>query len=267
MKRIISITVLVLLITVAFCQASTCCAAPTKKEKAPAKKQPLSEIDEILLKLNTQNAKLKNYQAKIDYLFQDYPEEMPESGITRTGDIYYKKDKNASKLLIKFNTFKRNDEKKEKRREEYFFDGVWFKIIDYQNKTVKTIQKTTKDKPIDAFELINRDFPMIGFSNKDDLSKHFDITMPEQDKKTQKTQVRLKMVVKKGSPYAKNYTSVDFRIDKKTFLPARIITTSTEGYIYDIKLHHSKINKNLKDTVFKLETPTDFRETIESIKK
>jgi len=87
MKRIISITVFVLLTTAAFCQASTCYAAPTKKDKAPAK-QPLSEIDEILLKLNTQNAKLKFYQAKIDYLFQDYPEEMPESGITRTGDIY-----------------------------------------------------------------------------------------------------------------------------------------------------------------------------------
>ena len=91
MKRIISITVLVLFTAVAFCQASTCCGASQKKEKAPPAK-PLSETDEILLKLNTQNAKLKFYQAKIDYLFQDYPEEMPESGITRTGDIYYKKD-------------------------------------------------------------------------------------------------------------------------------------------------------------------------------
>jgi len=266
MKRIISINVLVFVIAALFCQGSVCFAASDKNDKTSGARNQ-SDIDKILLKLNAQNTKLNTYQAKIDYFFQDYPEEMPESGITRTGNIYYKKDKEASKLLVRFDTFRRNDEKKEKRKEEYFFDGVWLKIIDHQNKTIKTIQKARKTKPVDAFELINRDFPMIGFSNKDDLRKHFDISIPDNDKKTPKNQVRLKMVVKKGSPYEKNYSSVDFRIDKKTFLPARIITTSTEGYIYDITLRYSKINKNLKDTVFKLETPVDFRETVEPIKK
>lgn len=265
MKRIISITVLVLLITAAFCQGATCCAASAKKDKSPTA-EPSSKIDAILLKLGTQNAKLKTYQAKIDYLFIQDPE-LLDSRIIRTGNIYYKKVNKASKLIIKFDTFKQDEEKKEKRKEEYFFDGVWLKVIDHKNKTVNSYQKTKKDKPVDAFELIGRDFPMIGFSNKEDLRKNFDITMLQQDKSTKDEQIRLKLVVKKGSPYEKSYTSVDFRIDKKTFLPARIITTSTEGDIYDIKLHHSGINKNLKDTVFKLETPTDFRENKHPIKK
>jgi len=266
MLRIISISVLVLVTGVSFCQACACDSVPPKKDKSPACK-PLSEVDEILLKLNTQNAKLKTYQAKIDYVFYEDPELLPDSKVTRTGNIYYKKQKKASNLAIKFDTFRQDEEKKEKRKEEYYFDGVWFKIIDYENKTVKSIQKSTEDKPVDAFELINRDFPMIGFDNKDDLRKNFNISMPKHDKNSKKTQVRLKLAVKKGSPYAKNYISVDFRIDKKTFLPARIITHSTEGYIYDIKLHESKINKNLKDSVFMLETPTDFRENKHPIKK
>ena len=266
MRRIITIALFVLLTVVGFSQASTCCAAPPKKEKAPAAK-PLSEIDAILLKLNTENAKIKTYLAKIDYVFFQDPEMLPDSNITRTGKIYYKKDKKASNLAIKFDTFRQDDEKKEKRKEEYFFDGVWLKIVDYKNKTVKHYQKAKKDKPVDAFELISRDFPMIGFSNKEDLRKDFVITIPPKDKNTDKKQVRLRLVVKKGSPYAKNYTSIDFRIDKKTSLPARIITTSNEGEIYDIKLRILKINKNLKDTVFMLETPTDFRENKHPIKK
>jgi outer membrane lipoprotein-sorting protein len=265
MTRIISITTLVLLITISYCQASVCCAASAEKEKPPVVK-PLSEIDKILQNLNTQKAKIKTYQAKIDYLFIQDPE-LLDSRITRTGKIYYKKTDKASNLVIKFDTFKQDDEKKQKRKEEYTFDGVWLKIIDHKNKTVNSYQKAEKGKPVDAFELISRDFPMIGFSNKEDLRKDFDITIPKKDKNTNNKQVRLKLVVKKGSPYAKNYTSIDFRIDKKTYLPARIITTSTEGDIYDIKLHVSNINKNLKDTVFMLETPTDFRENKHPIKK
>ncbi|MBW8016545.1 MAG: hypothetical protein FVQ82_10180 [Planctomycetes bacterium] len=265
MLRIFSIAVLVLFIGLGFSEASTCCAAGSKKDKAPAAK-PLSAIDVILLKLNTENAKIKTYQAKIDYLFIQDPE-LLDSRITRTGKIYYKKANKASKLVIKFDTFKQEDEKKEKRKEEYFFDGVWLKIVDYKNKTVNHYQKAKKDKPVDAFELIGRDFPMIGFSNKEDLRKNFDITIPAKDKNANDKEVRLKLVAKKGSLYAKNYTSIDFRIDKKTFLPARIITTSTEGDIYDIKLNLSKINKNLKDSVFMLETPRDFSENKHPIKK
>ncbi|MCF7955828.1 MAG: hypothetical protein K9M75_08510 [Phycisphaerae bacterium] len=265
MKRIISITVLTLVITAAFCQGDTCCAATSKKEKPPAA-EPLSKIDEILQKLNAQNTKIKTYEAKIDYLFIQDPE-LLDSRIIRTGNLYYKKFDKASKLIIKFDTFKQDEEKNEKRKEEYFFDGVWLTVVDYKNKTVNSYQKAKIDKPVDAFELIGRDFPMIGFSNKEDLRKNFDITIVEQDKDAKDQQVRLKLVVKNGSPYEKSYSSVDFRIDKKTFLPARIITTSKEGDIYDIKLHHSKINKNLKDSIFKLETPTDFRENKHPIKK
>jgi hypothetical protein len=265
MFKKISISALMLIIVVSFCQGSTCSAASTKKVKDAAKK-PLSKIDEILFKLNFQNAKLRTYQAKIDYLYIQDPE-LLDSRITRTGDIFYKKDSKASKLIIEFDTFKQDDEKKEKRKEVYFFDGVWLKVIDYKNKTVNSYQKAKTGKPVDAFELISRDFPMIGFNNKDDLRKNFDISMHKLEKNSKDKQIRLKLVVKKGYSYAKNYTSVDFRIDEKTFLPARIITTSTEGDIYDIKLYSSKINKNLKDSVFKLETPGKFRENIHPIKK
>jgi hypothetical protein len=266
MTRLQSISAFMLIISVSFCQASVCCkAAPPKKDKITTEKLPTT-IDGILLKLNKQNSEIRTYQAKIDYIYVQDPEVI-DSTITRTGNIYYKKDRKASKLIIKFDTFKQDDEKKEKRKELYFFDGVWLKVVDYKNKSIKSYQKARENKPVDAFELISRDFPMLGFNNKEDLRKHFDISMTSKEQKDGNPQVKLHLKVKKGSPYAKNYTSVDFRIDKKTFLPARIITTSNEGDIYDIKLHVSKINKNLKDSVFKLETPSNFMENKHPIKK
>lgn len=264
MKRTIT-AILILIALVSFCQASTCCAATDEKDKSQTKK-PLSKIDYILLKLNKQNSLLSTYQANIDYLYIQDPE-LLDSRIIRTGKIFYKKGPKAPKLIIRFDTFRQDDEKTEKRREEYHFDGVWLKIIDYKNKTVNSYQKAMENKPVDAFELISRDFPMIGFNNSENLRKNFDISMPAAGTKDDKTQIRLNLKVKKGSPYAESYTSVDFRIDRKTYLPARIITTSTEGDIYDIKLTLSNVNKNLKDSVFKLETPTDFMENKHPIKK
>jgi hypothetical protein len=265
MTKIQSMLAFVLIVCVSFCHASDCCKiAPPKKDVNTTEKAPTS-VEEILLKLNKQNAKISTYQAKIDYLYTELPD-VVDSTVARTGNIYYKKTGKASKLIIKFDTFKQDDEKTEKRRQQFFFDGVWLKVIDYKNKTINSYQKALEKKPIDAFELISRDFPMLGFNNKENLRKDFTISI-SKDQKDGQSQIGLNLKVKKGSKYAKNYTFVDLRIDKKTFLPARIITTSTEGDIYDIKLHVSKNNKILKDSVFKLETPADFRENKHPIEK
>ncbi len=265
MSRLLSKMVFVLIVSVSFCQASTCCKAkPPEKDKQAKEKAPAT-IDGILVMLNKQNSKLSTYQAKIDYSYTELPD-VVDSTVIRTGNIFYKKEKATSKLIIRFDTFKQDDEKKEKRKEVYFFDGVWLRVVDHKNKTINSYQKVRENKPVDAFELISRDFPMLGFNNKEDLRKHFDISMSSQDPKSGQSQIRLSLKVKKGSKYAKSYTSVDFRIDKKTFLPARIITTSTDGDIYDIKLLLSKVNENLKNSVFKLETLNDFSENKHPIK-
>ena len=58
MTKLISITATVLTIA-AFCQASTRCAA------APKKDDQQTRVDEILLKLNTENAKLKKEVSRL----------------------------------------------------------------------------------------------------------------------------------------------------------------------------------------------------------
>jgi hypothetical protein len=45
------------------------------------------------------------------------------------------------------------------------------------------------------------------------------------------------------------------------------VATSTEGDIYDIQLRDIEVNKKLKNTVFKLETPKHFSNNRECLKK
>jgi len=225
-----------------------------------------SELDKILANLRKQNSLIETYQARIEYIYIEDPDWAPTK-TTRKGDIYYKKANKRSTLLIRFESMRLDDEEPEKRKVEYLFDGVWLKIVDHQNETVNSYQKSKKDKPVDAFELISRDFPLIGFTGKDDLRKNFEISLSGEEENSGKTAVKLILKPKKGSNYAKNYSNIDFYIDKRTFLPVRMITCSTEGDIYDIALLYAKINKKLKDAVFRLETPSHFIENVQKLKK
>ncbi|GAH84901.1 unnamed protein product, partial [marine sediment metagenome] len=54
------------------------------------------------------------------------------------------------------------------------------------------------------------------------------------------------------------YTHIDFWIDKKLGLPAKIVAASTEQDIYQIKLLKPKVNKKLDKKVFDFKIPRGF---------
>ncbi len=101
-------------------------------------------------------------------------------------------------------------------------------------------------------------FPIVGFSKTENLSKQFDIKILDQPSDAKKP-IRLHLKVKKDSVYKEDYTEIEFWIDSRTFLPVRIISHSTEEDIYDIQLINAVINKKMENSVFKVEIPEDFR--------
>ncbi|MBW8034636.1 MAG: hypothetical protein FVQ79_02970 [Planctomycetes bacterium] len=246
---------------------------PSKPPQTPDK--PITEdkknlenltLDEILDKLTASNKSLKSYQARMKYTFIQDPEVI-DSNTIRKGNIYYQKGKKRSDLLIDFTTIKQDDAPEEKHNEKYLFDGVYLKIIDFQNKTVNTYQKAEKNNPKDVFEVIGASFPMVGFTRPEFLKREFNISLAERTKTTPTHVIPIKLDVKKGSIYEKEYKTIDFWINKAIFLPARLLTTSTEGDIYDIILTDAKINKKLPKGIFKVETLKDFSETITPLEK
>ena len=169
-------------------------------------------------------------------------------------------------MRIRFDDIKQEDFEPENRREEFLFDGVWLSRIDFKLKQIDRYQKAPEDKPIGVFDLISHSFPLVGFSNIEQLKKDFDISLPERPNESN-TSIHLFLNVKKGSKYEKEYKKIDFRADNETYMPQQIVAYSSQGDIYDIQFTEFKINKKLKNAVFTIETPPDFRKNVERLEE
>ncbi len=111
------------------------------------------------------------------------------------------------------------------------------------------------NKPVDAFELARNNFPIIGFSSNEDLRKDFEI---ELLKEQGADFIGLHLKVKPNSIYKDNYSFVDFWIDGKLNLPAKVIAVSTDGDIYEIRFVQPKVNERIDKKVFEVKIPEGF---------
>jgi outer membrane lipoprotein-sorting protein len=245
-------------VTMGMCLMS--CLAEQTDSNSMAKPQ----VEMVLELLNKQTTELKSYQSQIEYRFS---QPLLESETLKKGVLYYQKSDGKSALRMNFQTLKQDGEQEQKYSEQYIFDGVWLMHIDYQIKEVKRYQKAEPNKPVDAFELVSENFPIIGFSKVEDLKKEFEIGLVEQQGIEAKNFIWLHLKVKAGSIYKDDYTSIDFWIDKQLYLPAKIVAVTTEEDIYEIKFLQPKVNKKIDEREFEFKVPQGFNVEIEPLKK
>ena len=109
--------------------------------------------------------------------------------------------------------------------------------------------------------------PIIGFTKIEDLKKQFEIKLAEPKKDKPENLVQLRLKVKPDSIYKNDYTSVDFWIDKKLLLPAKVVAVTTQDDIYEIKLLKPKVNKNIDEKVFEVQIPKGFSRHVIPLEK
>ncbi|MEA3224657.1 MAG: hypothetical protein U9Q07_01810 [Planctomycetota bacterium] len=255
--------------------AAGACWASGHAHKEPTKTE---SVDTVLEQLNKKTRDLISYQCRIEH---KYVQPLLESQAIRKGVLYYMRSDGKSALRVNFETLQQEDEKEQKAVEQYIvldgawlnhpsheFKGVWLVHIDYRIEELKYYQLAEPDdpnKPTDVFELASKDLPMLGFTKTEELKKQFDVELVEQKKAEAKdfTQVRLK--VKPNSVYKDDFLSIDFWIDKKVGLPAKVRATKTEpehpfGDIEEIKFLKPKVNKGIDKKVFEFKVPKGFGE-------
>ncbi len=236
----------------------------------PPDKAEANEVEAVLEQLKQKTKELKSYQCRIEYLFS---QPLFESETLRKGTLSYEKAGRKSKLRINFKTLKQDDEKEQKYKDEYIFDGQWLTHIDYQIKEVKRYEQSEPNKPFDAFDLVSRDFPVIGFTKIENLKKQFEIRLIQQPKGKPEKFIYLHLKVKPDSIYKDDYTSIDFWIDKELYLPAKIVAISTEPTdvppaqkdSFQIKFVQPKVDKKLDKKVFEFRIPKGFTVEITSL--
>ena len=145
----------------------------------------------------------------------------------------------------------------------YCSDDLLQSLIEASHCSFVLLAMRQEDKPIDVFELINHNFPLVGFSGVDTLEKDFDVKLGENEPNQP---VLLLLTTKNDSKFKDEYSKIDFWADPDSWLPVRIRAYSTQDDIYDIRFLDTKINKKLKNAVFTIETPAHFRKNIESLK-
>ena len=283
-KQIIIKVVLILLWTQSICCASEskiACEGPKCAAAKQATDEKTNEVDTVLKQLNQKTSELKSFQAQVEYKFI---QPLLESEKLQKGDFYYAKFGNDSKLRLNFKTSQIDDEDEEKYIEEYIvldgaflnhpgrqFKGMWAVQIDYEMKGVRYIQLTEAsdpNKPTDVFDLISKEFPMIGFAGIEDIKKQFEITLIKQKKSGPEDFIQVHLKVKPNSVYKDSYVSIDFWIDKKSGLPAKIVTVSTEPAtepvelkdVSEIKFLNQKFNSKIDRKVFDFRIPAGFDE-------
>jgi outer membrane lipoprotein-sorting protein len=252
-KITISKAFLILLATVGICRADECnkyvCSQSREKVQA-------CPVEQILKQLKKETKELNSYHGRIEHLFSQ--PKLFDSKTLKKGDLYYEKSNGKSKLRINFETLKQDDEKEQKYREEYIFDGVWLTQIDYQIKQTNRYQLAEPNEPVDAFDLAAKNFPIIGFTKIEDLNKDFVIKLVGEKENEPSQFIKLHLKVRPDSAYKDDYTSFEFWIDKKLNLPAQIVAVSTEEDISQVKLLKLQVNKKLKKGIFDFKIPKGF---------
>lgn len=250
-KRIISKAVFSLILMVTIFWPVACAESMLDRQPEEVDVDP---IETILKQLRHETAKLKSYQAQVEYVFM---QPLLESKSLRKGVLYYQRYNSSSRLRMNFQTLKQDDEREQKYAEQFIFDGVWLTRIDYQIETVERRQLVEPNEPIGAFELAGRNFPIIGFSGIEDLNKQFEINLVEKlDKEVRFVHMHLE--VKPDSVYSDDYTSIDFWIDRELYMPAKIVAVTTEEDIYQIELLKPKINAKIDKKIFDFKIPKGF---------
>lgn len=269
----IKITIIVLFLMGCSCTPAETCrstkndsqANPDTPKKAASEKAS-EDIQQILSKINTTAKNLYSCQAKISYLSIQDPE-LLDTRVLRTGTLFYQKSKNRSNLRIRFDDLKQDDFEPEKRREEYLFDGVWLTHIDFKLEQINLYQQAPEDEPVGVFELINDNFPLIGFSGTEQLEAEFDISLNNTPADFNEPAICLVLDVKDDSQFKDSYKKVLFWIDNELYLPKKVITYAPppqedESHI-DFSYVH--VNKKFENAVFTVETPEHFSKNIEPL--
>jgi outer membrane lipoprotein-sorting protein len=260
-RSVLTKAVFILLAVTGACRANTPSADLSRPQHELT---DVNFLDAILKQLNQRTAELFSFQCRIEYLFS---QPLFESQTLRTGRLYYQKTGRESKLRMNFQTLKQDDENQRKHVEHYIFDGVWLTHIDYQAKTVKRYQMAEPNKSADVFDLASKNFPLVGFTKIEDLKKQFEIGLIEQNPAEPNDFLRLHLTVKPDSIYKNDYNSIEFWIDRKLYLPAKIIAVSTEGNIYQLTFLDAKVNEKIDKEIFEFKIPEDFDKEIIPLKQ
>lgn len=218
-----------------------------------------NSVEAVLNRLGESISSLRSYRSDIEY---KTIQPLFESETTRKGVLYYCKADRSSRLRINFQSLKQDQDSEQKYIEQYIFDGVWLVYVNYQSRQVRRFQQADPNRPADAFELAAGRFPLVGFNRPSRLIEQFEVKLSAPAAGQKQDFFQLQMKTRPDSVCKSDYSSIELRIDKETFLPAEVDAVSIEGDVYRLRFLNPHINDKMDEKVFEFKAPAGFTEEI-----
>lgn len=206
----------------------------------------------------------KTLTADIDYKV--------ESSVTgdveiRTGTTSYQKagDTTPARFRVQFDTLKTEAGPAMKENVIYAFDGLWLRVLKAKLKQMTRYQVALPGEKIEPLRLGKGPFPLPFGQNADDVLANFNVRQRPAAKSDPADTDHLELIPKTDK--IKDFTKLDIWLDKKTHLPAKIVTIEQNKNVSTVVFKNVKAGMELKDVVFSPALPAGWEEIVEPLKK
>lgn len=206
---------------------------------------PNAKVQETLELLRDRDKTLHDFVAKVR---KEYTNVRVGDKDIHSGTLAYKKDKNARKLGVHFDTFRGDDIPPTPLDEDMVFDGRYFIHRNPKDKLYQKFEMVPAGETFDPLSIGKGPWPFPIGQDPAEITREFTVTIEEVTAKNAPKDyapadlVRLKLVPKPGGKYESRFKSSDLFVDPKLAMPVRIATVELDGNPNVVTLSDIKIN-------------------------
>ena len=247
---------------------ATAGAGVVRAQEQPAVNHPDPVIDGMLTRLEQRS--FRDLRAKLSWALEYVIDEGERQ--TKFGQIWYQDAEPVARFKVRFDS-KLDGGEKRKLSEEHLFDGNWYVELNDRSKTVTRREVRAANDRRDPYRLGEGAFPLPFGQRKADILREFDVERMEADKQAPPDTERLKLTPHAGTQTDETYRTIELWIARGgdlDGLPLRVRAAKRDGtgevnsYI-TITFSDVELNVGLSASIFNIEKPAGYEETVERL--
>ena len=215
-----------------------------------------ADVESILERIEDRGAGVNDLRCRVIYMVED---RIADDKVIREGEILYKKKEPNPVFMITF-TKTIQEGTVSRLKSWWLFDGRWLYEAKQRSKSIIKRDLAPSGERIDLFDLEKAPFPIPFGQKKDKILANFDVRLGPGGANAPPDTDHLICTPKPEGRFAKDYTKVEFFVDRSLNLPTKIVMTENppDKVITATfpDLSNGSLNTNLADSIFRLPRET-----------
>ena len=177
------------------------------------------QIRSILERMEAMGDRVDDLRCRVEYTVEDL---IGLSAFTKFGLILYKRTEPNATFFITFDKMHEGGIVSRKK-EWYLFEDRWLSEAKEVSKTVIRREVIGKDETVDLFSLEQAPFPIPFGQRKDEILRHFRVTLSAAEESDPRNTDHLVCVPRPGSRLGDTYSRLEFFVSRALDLPVKIV--------------------------------------------